>query len=368
MVLDVLVGQLLGLLPVPSRGPPPGLAVGRGRHQPRGRGLRHPPTPLTCTGGLRQGSMKKVLVAGELNVDLMLQGYHTFPEPGKEVLVDDLRDGARQRFRDLRDGPREARRSRRLPGQGGGRPLGPLLRGVPGRARDRRLARRPRPFAQDGGDGGDHVSPRDRALVSFLGAIAALSGDDVLDAAFSGAHHLHVSSYYLQERLRPGLGACSLAPGAIGLTTSLDPGFDPSETWAPGPAGDAARGGRVLPERGRAARPHGDARTRREALRAPRERTDARPSPSWGKGGAATLDGGQLVRVPAFPIEPRRHDRRRRLVQRGIPRTPGCAERSSLRPATRRRLRRALDPRLGRHRPTGRTSPEAQAFVREQGR
>ncbi|HEY6554894.1 MAG TPA: carbohydrate kinase family protein, partial [Vicinamibacteria bacterium] len=34
--------------------------------------------------------MKKVLVAGELTVDIVLQGYHVFPEPGKEVLVDDF--------------------------------------------------------------------------------------------------------------------------------------------------------------------------------------------------------------------------------------------------------------------------------------
>ena len=34
--------------------------------------------------------MKKVLVAGEINPDLILQGYHSFPEPGKEVLVDDF--------------------------------------------------------------------------------------------------------------------------------------------------------------------------------------------------------------------------------------------------------------------------------------
>ena len=34
--------------------------------------------------------MKKVLVVGELNVDLILQGYSAFPTPGKEVLVDDF--------------------------------------------------------------------------------------------------------------------------------------------------------------------------------------------------------------------------------------------------------------------------------------
>ena len=34
--------------------------------------------------------MKRVLVVGEINVDLILQGAHAFPTPGKEVLVDDV--------------------------------------------------------------------------------------------------------------------------------------------------------------------------------------------------------------------------------------------------------------------------------------
>jgi sugar/nucleoside kinase (ribokinase family) len=33
--------------------------------------------------------LKKVLCAGEINVDLVLQGYTEFPVPGKEVLVED---------------------------------------------------------------------------------------------------------------------------------------------------------------------------------------------------------------------------------------------------------------------------------------
>src|ERR1017187_6028755 len=32
----------------------------------------------------------KILIAGELNPDLILRDYEFFPEPGKEVLVEDL--------------------------------------------------------------------------------------------------------------------------------------------------------------------------------------------------------------------------------------------------------------------------------------
>ena len=34
--------------------------------------------------------MKRALFAGEINVDLVLQGYTEFPAPGKEVLVRDF--------------------------------------------------------------------------------------------------------------------------------------------------------------------------------------------------------------------------------------------------------------------------------------
>jgi sugar/nucleoside kinase (ribokinase family) len=33
---------------------------------------------------------RRVLVAGEINVDLVLRGYHGFPVPGREIVVDDF--------------------------------------------------------------------------------------------------------------------------------------------------------------------------------------------------------------------------------------------------------------------------------------
>src|SRR4051812_48595147 len=75
------------------------------------------------------------------------------------------------------------------------------------------------------------TSSKDRALVTFLGAIAALRAEDLPDRIFSGHEHFHVSSYYLQEALRPQLKGRFAAARRRGLTTSLDTGYDPSETW-----------------------------------------------------------------------------------------------------------------------------------------
>jgi sugar/nucleoside kinase (ribokinase family) len=77
------------------------------------------------------------------------------------------------------------------------------------------------------------TSPSDRALVSFLGSIASLSEKEVPRELFSRADHLHVSSFYLQAGLRPGIRTLFREARAAGLTTSLDPGFDPSEQWEP---------------------------------------------------------------------------------------------------------------------------------------
>jgi sugar/nucleoside kinase (ribokinase family) len=171
--------------------------------------------------------MKKVLVAGELNVDIMLQGYHSFPEPGKEVLVDDClmvlgSASAICAMGLLKLGDPVAF-------------LGKVGDDAWGRFCVECLAERGADVSRVVRDPGIKTgvtvaitSPRDRALVSFLGSIAALRADDVHDAAFAGFHHLHVSSYYLQEGLRPGLRNLFTRARRLGLTASLDPGFDPS--------------------------------------------------------------------------------------------------------------------------------------------
>ncbi|MFI5006614.1 MAG: carbohydrate kinase family protein [Solirubrobacterales bacterium] len=245
--------------------------------------------------------MKKVLVAGELNVDIMLQGYHSFPEPGKEVLVDDClmvlgSASAICAMGLLKLGDPVAF-------------LGKVGDDAWGRFCVECLAERGADVSRVVRDPGIKTgvtvaitSPRDRALVSFLGSIAALGADDVHDAAFAGFHHLHVSSYYLQEKLRPGLRNLFTRARRLGLTTSLDPGFDPSETWAPDLVETLQEVDVFFPNEVELRGLTG-ADDPAEALRR-LENGHTRTVAKLGKGGAATLDGGQLVRVPAFPIEP----------------------------------------------------------------
>jgi sugar/nucleoside kinase (ribokinase family) len=71
----------------------------------------------------------------------------------------------------------------------------------------------------------------DRALVTFLGAIAELSYEDIPSYIFTGHRHLHMTSYFLQLRLRPSFPRIFREARSEGLTTSFDPNTDPSQAW-----------------------------------------------------------------------------------------------------------------------------------------
>jgi ribokinase len=67
----------------------------------------------------------------------------------------------------------------------------------------------------------------DRAMLTALGALSKLRAEDVPGELLAAARHVHVSSPFLQEGLRPGLQG--LAERA--RSSSLDTGWDPHERW-----------------------------------------------------------------------------------------------------------------------------------------
>jgi sugar/nucleoside kinase (ribokinase family) len=73
--------------------------------------------------------------------------------------------------------------------------------------------------------------PDDRAILTYPGAIAALTADRVDVALLGRARHVHVSSFFLQTALAPGLGSLLDAARRAGASTSLDPNWDPSGRW-----------------------------------------------------------------------------------------------------------------------------------------
>jgi sugar/nucleoside kinase (ribokinase family) len=71
----------------------------------------------------------------------------------------------------------------------------------------------------------------DRAILTFPGAIAAMDAARVDAGLLARARHVHVASYFLQTALTPRLADVLRSARATGATTSVDPNWDPAESW-----------------------------------------------------------------------------------------------------------------------------------------
>jgi sugar/nucleoside kinase (ribokinase family) len=245
--------------------------------------------------------VKRVLVAGEINVDLILQGYHTFPAPGKEVLVDDALMTLGSASAICAAGLARLGTSVAFLGKAGADPGGDFcVAAMTSAGID--VSRVQRDPALKTGVTVSITSPRDRALVTFLGSTAALRGGDVTDATLREFDHLHVSSYFMQEGLCPSCADLFARAHAAGLTTSLDPGFDPRERWGPGLVETLAEADLFFPNEVELSGITGCARVEDALRRLDNGRT--RVVAKLGARGCLTLDGGRPLAVAAFPVEP----------------------------------------------------------------
>jgi sugar/nucleoside kinase (ribokinase family) len=74
----------------------------------------------------------------------------------------------------------------------------------------------------------------DRSILTALGAIGAVTVDDVPAGLLTPGSHLHVGSYFLQHGLHGALTPFLAECRARGLTTSVDPNDDPAGQWRSG--------------------------------------------------------------------------------------------------------------------------------------
>jgi sugar/nucleoside kinase (ribokinase family) len=72
----------------------------------------------------------------------------------------------------------------------------------------------------------------DRAILTHMGSMDRLRADRVTDELLARSRHIHVASYFLQTALQPGLPDLFRRAHALGLSTSLDPNWDPSGRWS----------------------------------------------------------------------------------------------------------------------------------------
>ncbi len=242
-----------------------------------------------------------ILVAGELNVDLVLQNYHNFPQLGREVLVDDVSLTLGSASAICAAGLARLGESVTFVGKLGCDSWGEVVMtslrnlGVD-------LTHVIRDPGIKTGITVSITSAKDRALVTYLGSIAELRATDIQDAWFAGCRHLHVSSFFMQQALRPGVRSLLARAHRFGLTTSIDPGFDPAEQWGADLVEALDEADLFFPNEVELAAITGesDPAAGLYALSGQRALTIAK----LGSKGCMALVSGQLIQVPAFPIEP----------------------------------------------------------------
>lgn len=175
--------------------------------------------------------MAKILMIGEINVDLIHQGYNTFPTLGKEILVDDFTMTLGSATAICAVGLAKLGNQVAFLGKVGKDLWGDYCvdflksQGID-------VSRIIHDPTTKTGITTSISSTKDRALVTYLGAILALSGKDITEQSLEGFQHVHISSYFIQENLRHDIRNIFALARKKGLTTSLDPGFDPTETWS----------------------------------------------------------------------------------------------------------------------------------------
>ena len=73
--------------------------------------------------------------------------------------------------------------------------------------------------------------PQKRIILTYLGVMAEMRFKDLNLAHVLNARHLHLSSFFLQRALRPGVAELFKLAKEAGLSTSLDTNDDPEDRW-----------------------------------------------------------------------------------------------------------------------------------------
>lgn len=244
---------------------------------------------------------KKILVIGELNVDLIVSGMPAFPLLGKEILADDLHIVMGSSSAICAAGMARLGAEVDFLGKVGPDYYGDLVTGQL-RSLGVDTARVIRDSATRTGMTISLTYPGDRAMVTYPGCISQLRLEEINTAILQRYNHLHVGSYFLQRALQPGLPELFRQAHDAGLTTSLDTGHDPDEQWG----GDGLRAllGLVdifLPN-DEEARAIANADDTGAALRE-LAKLARLVAVKCGSSGAMALHEGQILHSPAFQVE-----------------------------------------------------------------
>ena len=179
----------------------------------------------------KKGAGNRVIVIGELNIDAIAFGLSEAPKMGAEILASDFRLTLGSASAIFACGVAKLVHEVTFIGKVGSDYFGKLCL-----ATLREAGVSTRHVSRD-----EHLrtgvtislsTPNDRALVTYLGAIAAMGPEDIRTSWLKGHKHLHMTSYFLQGRMQPFFPRLLHDARELGLSTSFDPNSDPSHIWS----------------------------------------------------------------------------------------------------------------------------------------
>jgi len=142
----------------------------------------------------------------------------------------------------------------------------------------------------------------DRAILTHVGTIAELKADRIDRELLRTARHVHVSSFFLQRELAPDLSDLFDEARGHGATTSVDPNWDPSESWNGGLADLLTRTDVFLPNATEACMIAGEETAERAVLAL--ARSAGLVVAKLGPDGAVAARQSEVIRAPAPAANP----------------------------------------------------------------
>ena len=173
---------------------------------------------------------KKLLVVGELNVDLILNDIAGFPKVGTEILANKMTLSLGSSSAILASNISALGVDTSFCGMLGQDDFGSF---VLQQLQDRKVDTRFITTTSREKTGITVVMnyQQDRANVTYCGAMEALTIEDLPWKQLQEFSHLHLSNFFLQKGIRKDITEIFRRAKAAGLTTSLDLQVDPEQKW-----------------------------------------------------------------------------------------------------------------------------------------
>lgn len=173
---------------------------------------------------------KKLLVVGELNVDLILNGIEGFPKIGSEIIAKTMNFTLGSSSAIMASNISAMGVETSFCGMIGNDEFGNFVRKeLQAKNVDIQYIK----TAKNLKTGTTVVMSydQDRANVTYCGAMRALTHDEIPWEHIEDFNHFHLSNYFLQNGIKKDITEIFKKAKDSGLTTSLDLQWDPANTW-----------------------------------------------------------------------------------------------------------------------------------------